>query len=263
MIAVLAVVGAGIATAAVAWQGTRSTRHATTPGRGLAHTSSVGTGRATTTIPAPTTTTPTTQPPGPGFLAGRVERGRRLGDARLPGPAARRPSPASTSMLRSADSGPTASDSSSRSRRRGSWARRSSSASAPTVRSRDADFDAMMAILGGASRVVFVNVHVDRPWQDPNNAVLADGAEPLSQRRGGGLGRPGRAEPAMVRGGRHPPRHRRAGGRRAGAAGGDHAGQRMTECGRRRGRRIGGVASIFLRGRSASGAIAQSVRAQH
>ena len=40
----------------------------------------------------------------------------------------------------------------------------------------DADFDRMMGILGGASRVVFVNVHVDRPWQDPNNAVLASGA---------------------------------------------------------------------------------------
>jgi hypothetical protein len=40
----------------------------------------------------------------------------------------------------------------------------------------DADFDNMMAILGGASRVVFVNVHVDRPWQDSNNAVLARGA---------------------------------------------------------------------------------------
>lgn len=39
-----------------------------------------------------------------------------------------------------------------------------------------ADFDHMMAILGGASRVVFVSVHVDRPWQDPNNAVLASGA---------------------------------------------------------------------------------------
>lgn len=38
------------------------------------------------------------------------------------------------------------------------------------------DFDDMMAILGGASRVVFVNVHVDRPWQDLNNAVLAFGA---------------------------------------------------------------------------------------
>ena len=40
----------------------------------------------------------------------------------------------------------------------------------------DTDFDNMMAILGGASRVVFVNVHVDRPWQDTNNAVLANGA---------------------------------------------------------------------------------------
>ena len=40
----------------------------------------------------------------------------------------------------------------------------------------DTDFDNMMSILAGASRVVFVNVHVDRPWQDPNNAVLASGA---------------------------------------------------------------------------------------
>ncbi len=39
-----------------------------------------------------------------------------------------------------------------------------------------ADFDAMMQVLGGASRVLFVNTHVDRPWQDPNNAVLANGA---------------------------------------------------------------------------------------
>jgi hypothetical protein len=34
----------------------------------------------------------------------------------------------------------------------------------------------MMQVLNGASRVVFVNTHVDRPWQDPNNAVLANGA---------------------------------------------------------------------------------------
>jgi len=38
-----------------------------------------------------------------------------------------------------------------------------------------ADFDAMMSELSGASRVVFVNVHVDRTWQDGNNTVLADG----------------------------------------------------------------------------------------
>lgn len=37
------------------------------------------------------------------------------------------------------------------------------------------DFNAMMSILSGASRVVFVNVYVDRTWQDPNNAVLAAG----------------------------------------------------------------------------------------
>jgi hypothetical protein len=41
----------------------------------------------------------------------------------------------------------------------------------------DSDFDTMMSILGGAARVVFVNVHVDRPWQNPNNAVLANGAK--------------------------------------------------------------------------------------
>lgn len=39
-----------------------------------------------------------------------------------------------------------------------------------------ADFNAMMHVLQGASRVVFVNVYVDRSWQDPNNAVLAAGA---------------------------------------------------------------------------------------
>jgi hypothetical protein len=38
------------------------------------------------------------------------------------------------------------------------------------------DFNDMMGILQGASRIVFVNIHVDRPWQDPNNAVLAQGA---------------------------------------------------------------------------------------
>jgi hypothetical protein len=38
------------------------------------------------------------------------------------------------------------------------------------------DFADMMNVLSGASRIVFVNIHVDRPWQDPNNAVLAQGA---------------------------------------------------------------------------------------
>jgi hypothetical protein len=39
----------------------------------------------------------------------------------------------------------------------------------------NADFDAMMSILLGVSRVVFVNIVVDRPWQDPNNQVLTSG----------------------------------------------------------------------------------------
>ncbi len=39
----------------------------------------------------------------------------------------------------------------------------------------EADFDAMMSILHGASRVVFVTVHVDRPWQDQVNSVLVNG----------------------------------------------------------------------------------------
>ncbi len=37
------------------------------------------------------------------------------------------------------------------------------------------DFATMMSILAGASRIVIVNVHVDQPWQDPDNAVLAAG----------------------------------------------------------------------------------------
>ena len=37
------------------------------------------------------------------------------------------------------------------------------------------DFDSMMAILSGVTRVVFVNDHVDQPWQDPNNTVIAAG----------------------------------------------------------------------------------------
>jgi hypothetical protein len=37
------------------------------------------------------------------------------------------------------------------------------------------DFDAMMSILAGASRVVFVTIVVDQPWQNPNNEVLNSG----------------------------------------------------------------------------------------
>jgi hypothetical protein len=33
----------------------------------------------------------------------------------------------------------------------------------------------MMSVLSGVSRVVFVNIVVDKPWQNPNNQVLASG----------------------------------------------------------------------------------------
>jgi hypothetical protein len=38
-----------------------------------------------------------------------------------------------------------------------------------------ADFDTMMTILAGVSRVVFVTVHVDKPWQNSVNGVLEAG----------------------------------------------------------------------------------------
>ena len=38
-------------------------------------------------------------------------------------------------------------------------------------------FDEIMRVLTGVRRVVFVNVKVPRPWEQPNNAVLADGVQ--------------------------------------------------------------------------------------
>lgn len=38
-----------------------------------------------------------------------------------------------------------------------------------------ASFNTLMAVLHGASRVVVVNLRVDRTWQDPDNAVLRAG----------------------------------------------------------------------------------------
>jgi hypothetical protein len=40
----------------------------------------------------------------------------------------------------------------------------------------DSDFDAMMSVVSGASRVVIVTTHVDQPWQDQVNEVLESGA---------------------------------------------------------------------------------------
>nr|MBA4116825.1 acetyltransferase [Rubrobacter sp.] len=38
-------------------------------------------------------------------------------------------------------------------------------------------FDELMQTLEGARKVVFVNVKVPRPWEQPNNDVLAEGVQ--------------------------------------------------------------------------------------
>ena len=130
---------------------------------------------ASTTSTASTTTTSTTRPPGPGFNAGQVTA---VGDSvmldyqdplktAIPGinvdAAVSRQWSDGESILQTLKSDG----------QLGADVIVGLGTNGPIT---DADFDSMMAILGGASRVVFVHVHVDRPWQDPNNAVLASGA---------------------------------------------------------------------------------------
>jgi hypothetical protein len=131
--------------------------------------------RDSTTSTAPTTTTTTTQPAGPGFNVGHVTA---VGDSVM----LDYQEPLQTSIA-----GINVTASVSRQWSDGEAILRTLKAdgllgadvivalgtNGPIT---DTDFDDMMSILGGASRVVFVNVHVDRPWQDPNNAVLASGA---------------------------------------------------------------------------------------
>jgi hypothetical protein len=130
---------------------------------------------ASTTSTASTTTTSTTSPPGPGFNAGQITA---VGDSvmldyqdplktAIPGinvdAAVSRQWSDGESILQTLKSDD----------QLGGDVIVGLGTNGPIT---DTDFDNMMTILGGASRVVFVNVHVDRPWQDPNNAVLASGA---------------------------------------------------------------------------------------
>jgi hypothetical protein len=130
---------------------------------------------ASTTSTASTTTTSTTSPPGPGFNAGQVTA---VGDSvmldyqdplktAIPGinvdAAVSRQWSDGESILQTLKSDD----------QLGGDVIVGLGTNGPIT---DTDFDNMMTILGGASRVVFVNVHVDRPWEDPNNAVLASGA---------------------------------------------------------------------------------------
>ncbi len=129
----------------------------------------------TTASTAPTTTTTTTQPPGPGFNAGQVTA---IGDSvmldyqdplktSIPG------INVDASVSRQWSAGESILQTLKADGQLGGDIIVGLGTNGPIT---DADFDNMMSIVGGASRVVFVNVHVDRPWQDPNNAVLASGA---------------------------------------------------------------------------------------
>jgi hypothetical protein len=130
---------------------------------------------ATTTSTAPTTTTTTTRPAGPGFNAGHATA---VGDSVMldyqdPLQAAIPGIDVDAAVSRQWSDGEFILQTLKSDGQLGADVVVALGTNGPIT---DSDFDDMMSILGGASRVVFVNVHVDRPWQDPNNAVLANGA---------------------------------------------------------------------------------------
>jgi hypothetical protein len=131
--------------------------------------------KATTTSTAPTTTTTTTRPAGPGFNVGHVTA---VGDSVMldyqdPLQAAIPGIDVDAAVSRQWSDGEFILQTLKSDGQLGADVVVALGTNGPIT---DSDFDDMMSILGGASRVVFVNVHVDRPWQDPNNAVLANGA---------------------------------------------------------------------------------------
>jgi hypothetical protein len=167
-VAILALLAAGSAFIVL------ETSATSTPTRHLAR-SAPPKATATTSSTLQTTTTTTTQPPGPGFNAGQVTA---IGDSvmldyqdplktALPG------INVDASVSRQWSEGESILQTLKADGQLGGEVIVGLGTNGPIT---DADFDNMMSILGGASRVVFVNVHVDRSWQDPNNAVLANGA---------------------------------------------------------------------------------------
>ena len=139
------------------------------------HLSEAARSKETTTSTAPATTTTTTRPPGPGFNVGLVTA---VGDSvmldyqdplqtSIPGVNV------NATVSRQWSDGESILQTLKADGQLGADVIVALGTNGPIT---DSDFDDMMAILAGASRVVFVNVHVDRPWQDPNNAVLANGA---------------------------------------------------------------------------------------
>jgi hypothetical protein len=167
-LAVVALLAAGTAFVVLETSATStSSHHLAAPEHPIASSS--------TTSTAPTTTTTTTRPPGPGFNAGQVTA---VGDSvmldyqdplktSIPGVNV------DAAVSRQWSDGESILQTLKTDGQLGGDVIVGLGTNGPIT---DADFDDMMAILGGASRVVFVNVHVDRPWQDPNNAVLANGA---------------------------------------------------------------------------------------
>jgi len=158
----LVLVGAGTTAVLVSRSSTPST----------ASPAPLATNPSTTT--APTSTTTTTQAPGPGFVAGRVTA---IGDSVMID---------YQQPLEEAVPGVTVDGTVSRQWAQGlvlvSQLKSAGQLGATVVIGLStngpisaADFDAMQSQLAGASRVIYVNVHVDRDWQDPNNAVLAAG----------------------------------------------------------------------------------------
>ncbi len=129
----------------------------------------------TTASTAPPTTTSTTRPPGPGFNAGQITA---VGDSVMldyqdPLKSAIAGINVDAAVSRQWSDGEQILESLKADGQLGGDVIVGLGTNGPIT---DTDFDNMMTILSGASRVVFVNVHVDRPWQDPNNAVLASGA---------------------------------------------------------------------------------------
>jgi lysophospholipase L1-like esterase len=122
----------------------------------------------------PTSTTSTTQAPGPGFVAGKVTA---IGDSvmidyqqplqeAIPGITV------DGTVSRQWDTGIGVVNQMKAAGTLGATVIIGLSTNGPITA---AQFDAMQSALAGASRVIYVHVHVDREWQDPNNQVLADG----------------------------------------------------------------------------------------
>ena len=205
----------------------------------------------TTTLP-PTTTTTTMPPPGPGFVAGHVTA---VGDSvmldyqdplqtDIPG------INVDATVSRQWSDGVQILQELKASGQLGAEVIVGLGTNGPIT---DSDFDAMMQVLSGASRVVFVNFHVDRPWQDPNNAVLAKGAIALSQCFRRRLGDTGGPKPTMVWFRRHASGDRRPGRDGLGDAGELDACDRLNSRGREVALVGGGVASNVLRRPGPSG----------